>query len=138
MNSKRFADFWKGMFYLVGTFGVIIIMLLLVFVWQPLWTAGFSNFDTISNAIYRLDKTARPVAEMAPLMLGEMDKMRESIAAMEKSIATLESISKSVSTMNYSVNRMAWVVENRMGLMVGEMNQINDRMSPSGMMPFNW
>jgi hypothetical protein len=65
---KTFTEFWKGMFFLVATLTLSVVFYLLVVKWQPLWTDGFRNFGDISRAIMRLDKTARPVAEMVPLM----------------------------------------------------------------------
>ncbi len=78
LDMKKFADFWKGCSF-VSTVSMSIGLYLVVIVWQPLWTEGFSNFGDISKAITRLDRTAKPVAEMAPLMLGEMDEMRSSM-----------------------------------------------------------
>ena len=77
MTMGTFVEFWKGMFFFVSTLMVSVIFYLVVVKWQPLWTEGFKDFGDISGAIMRLDKTAKPVAEMAPLMLGEMDAMRQ-------------------------------------------------------------
>ena len=70
MDMKKFADFWKGMFFFVSTVSMSVGLYLVVIVWQPLWTEGFRNFGDISNAITRLDTTPKPVAEKEPLMLG--------------------------------------------------------------------
>jgi hypothetical protein len=77
MGMKTFTEFWKGMFFFVSTLTLSVFLYLVVIVWQPLWTEGFRNFGDISKAIIRLDRTAKPVAEMAPLMLGQMDEMRK-------------------------------------------------------------
>ncbi|MEE9342174.1 MAG: hypothetical protein V3V12_00910 [Gammaproteobacteria bacterium] len=138
MNTTQYAEFFRGTFYLSATITTCVLLYLVVKVWQPIWTHGFDNFDDISYAIGRLDKTAKPVAEMAPLILGEMDAMRNSMYEMQRSMKNMESITQTVSMMNQSVDKMAWVLENRMGAMAGEMNQINDRMSPATMLPFNW
>jgi len=138
MDMKTFTEFWKGMFFFVSTLTLSVFLYLVVFVWQPLWTDGFRNFGDISKAIMRLDRTAKPVAEMAPLMLGEMDEMRKTMVKMQQSMEIIEEMNPSVKEMNYSMNRMTWVIEQRMGMMTNEMDRMGDRFSPSGMMPFNW
>ena len=138
MDMKPFTEFWKGMFFFVSTLTLSVFLYLVVIVWQPLWTEGFRNFGDISKAISRLDRTAKPVAEMAPLMLGEMDQMRLSMVKIQQSMETIEEINPSVKEMTYSMNRMTWVIEQRMGVMTNEMDRMGDRFSPSGMMPFNW
>lgn len=135
---KTFTEFWKGMFYFVSTLTVSVFLYLVVVVWQPLWTEGFENFGDISKAITRLDRTAKPVAEMAPLMLGEMDEMRNTMSAMQLSMESIEEINPNVKEMTYTMNRMNWVIEQRMGAMTGEMDRMGDKFSPVGMMPFNW
>jgi hypothetical protein len=139
MNLKTFTEFWKGMFFLVSTLTLSVIFYLLVVKWQPLWTDGFRNFGDISRAIMRLDKTARPVAEMAPLMLGEMDEMRKSMRAMQQSIESIEKINPNVMEMTRTMNRMTWVMDQRMGMMNNGMDRVGDKLSPPGMLlPFNW
>jgi hypothetical protein len=138
MDMKTFAEFWKGMFFFVSTVTLSVLLYLVVIVWQPLWTDGFRNFGDISKAIIRLDRTAKPVAEMAPLMLGEMDAMRETMVKMQLSMETIEEMNPSVKEMTHTMNRMTWVIEQRMGIMTNEMDRMGDRFSPSGMMPFNW
>jgi len=138
MDMKTFTEFWKGMFFFVSTLTLSVFLYLVVIVWQPLWTDGFRNFGDISKAIIRLDRTAKPVAEMAPLMLGEMDEMRKTMVKMQQSMEIFEEMNPSVKEMTYSMNRMTWVIEQRMGMMTNEMDRMGDRFSPSGMMPFNW
>ena len=138
MDMKTFAEFWKGMFFFVSTLTLSVFLYLVVIVWQPLWTEGFRNFGDISKAIIRLDRTAKPVAEMAPLMLGEMDEMRKTMVKMQQSMEIIEEMNPSVREMTYTMNRMTWVIEQRMGMMTNEMDRMGDRFSPSGMMPFNW
>jgi len=138
MDMKTFTQFWKGMFFFMSTVTLSVFLFLVVVVWQPLWTEGFSNFGDISKAISRLDRTAKPVAEMAPLMLGEMDQMRLTMVKIQQSMETLEEINPSVKEMSYTMNRMNWVMAQRMGAMTEEMDQMGDKFSPSGMMPFNW
>jgi len=138
MDMKTFTQFWKGMFFFMSTVTLSVFLFLVVVVWQPLWTEGFRNFGDISKAISRLDRTAKPVAEMAPLMLGEMDQMRLTMVKIQRSMETLEEINPSVKEMSYTMNRMNWVMAQRMGAMTEEMDQMGDKFSPSGMMPFNW
>ena len=138
MDMKTFTEFWKGMFFFVSTLTLSVFLYLVVFVWQPLWTEGFRNFGDISKAIMRLDRTAKPVAEMAPLMLGEMDEMRKTMVKMQQSMEIIEEMNPSVKEMNYSMNRMTWVVDQRMGTMNNEVDRMGDKLSPAGMMPFNW
>jgi hypothetical protein len=138
MDMKTFAEFWKGMFFFVSTVTLSVLLYLVVIVWQPLWTDGFRDFGDISQAIIRLDRTAKPVAEMAPLMLGEMDEMRKTMVKMQLSMENIEEINPSVKEMTYTMNRMTWVIEQRMGIMTNEIDRMGDRFSPSGMMPFNW
>ena len=138
MEMKTFTEFWKGMFFLVATVSVSTMLYLVVVIWQPLWTEGFRDFGDISKAIGRLEETTRPMAEIAPLMLGEMDEMRETMGNMQRSMETIEEVNPSIKAMTYSMNRMTWVMERRMGEMTHEMDQMEDKFSPSGMMPFNW
>ena len=135
---KTFAEFWKGMFFLVSTVTLSVFLYLVVTVWQPLWTEGFRNFGDISQAISRLDKTAKPVAEMAPLMLGEMDGMRKIMINMQQSMETMEELTPRVGKITSTMDRMTWVLEQRMGVMTNEMGRMRNQFSPSGMMPFNW
>jgi hypothetical protein len=138
MDMKTFTEFWKGMFFFVSTVSLSVLLYLVVIVWQPLWTEGFRNFGDISKAIIRLDRTAKPVAEMAPLMLGEMDQMRYSMMKMQQSMEIIEEMNPSVKEMTYSMNRMTRVMDQRMGTMNYEMDRMGDKLSPAGMMPFNW
>jgi hypothetical protein len=138
MEMRTFTEFWKGMFFFVATAGLAIILYLVVVVWQPLWTEGFSNFGDISKAISRLDRTAKPVGEIAPMILGEMDEMRVIMKKMQQSMETLEELNPSIKEMNYNVHRMSWVMERQMGEMTNEMDRMGDKFSPTGMMPLNW
>ena len=138
MEMRTFAEFWKGMFFFVSTLGLAIILYLVVVVWQPLWTEGFNNFGDISKAIGRLDRTAKPVGEIAPMILGEMDEMRAIMKKMQQSMESIEEINPNVKDMTYSMHRMTWVMERQMGEMTNEMDRMGDKFSPTGMMPSNW
>ena len=125
---KTFTEFWRGMFFLVSTVAVSIGLYLLVIVWQPLWTEGFRNFGDISQSIIRLDRTAQPVAEMAPLILGVMEDMHITMVNMQQSMETIEKVNPSVMEMNKSINHMIWVMEHRMGAMLNQMDRVGDKM----------
>jgi len=43
-----------------------------------------------------------------------------------------------LSEMTDTMNLMTWVTEQRMGAMTKEMDRVVDRLSPAGMIPFNW
>ena len=138
MNMKTFTEFWRGMFFFVSTLAVSVMLYLVVVVWQPLWTEGFRNFGDISKAISRLDRTAKPVGQMAPMILNEMDEMRVIMMKMQQSMEAIEEINPSVKDMTYTMNRMTWVMEQQMGTMNYEMGRMGDKFSPLGFMPFNW
>lgn len=138
MDLKTFADFWKGMFFFMSTLALMVLLYLVVVVWQPLWTEGFRDFGNISKAISRLDRTAKPLAEMAPLMLSEMDAMRTTMLHMQHSIKTIEELNPNIQQMTHSMNNMNWVIDRRMSAMNNEMDKMGDKFSPTGMMPFNW
>ena len=130
MGMKTFTEFWEGMFFFVSTVTLSVFLYLVVIVWQPLWTEGFRNFGDISKAIMRLDRTAKPVAEMAPLMLGEMDQMRYLLMKMQQSMEIIEEMNPSVKEMTYSMNRMTRVMDQRMGSMNYEMDRMGNKLPP--------
>lgn len=138
MNIQRFAELWRALFFFVSTITVCVLLYLIVVVWQPFWRTGFSDFGNISKAIMRLDRTAKPVAEMAPLILGQMDEMRQIMMRMDASMKTMETLSPNMVALNHSMHQMTWVLSGQMNVMTGEMDQMRNKFSPMGMMPFNW
>ncbi len=138
MSIQRFAEFWRAMFFFVSTVTVGVLLFLIIIVWQPVWTGGFKDFGNISKAIIRLDRTAKPVAEMAPLILGQMDEIRKIMMQMEDSVSTMQTMNASMIALNHNMNQMTWVLSRQMGVMTGEMDQMKNKFSPFGMMPFNW
>ena len=128
MNTKKFAHLSIGIFFLMSSISLAVLMLMFIFVWQPIWTEGFKDFHTISGAITKLNETAKPTSKIAPEMLKEMKKMTGSMAQIETS----------VNNMNYSVDNMGRAVTEQMQRMNYEVDQMGNRFSPSGMMPFNW
>jgi hypothetical protein len=155
MQSARFADISKGIFYLVASASLVILLLVFVFVWQPIWTAGFNDFHTISDAISKLDETARPASAVAPLLLDEirtmnislgniretmvvMGEMNVAINDMSSSVQSLQELNPNMLKINDSVNHMGQVLSNQMGAMNYGVDRMGDKLSPMGMMPFNW
>ncbi len=155
VQTRRFADFWRGVFFLLSSISLIIVMAMFVFVWQPIWTAGFKDFHTISAAISTLNETAKPSSEVAPLMLEEIAKMNSSLGHIEQtmltideinstmksigtSMKTIEDISPNIISMNYTMAEMNQTMLSQMRQMNYEVDQMGDKFSPFGMMPFNW
>jgi len=155
MQIKRFAEFWRGVFFLISSLSLIILMVMFIFVWQPIWTKGFKDFHTISGAISKLNETAKPTSEIAPLMLEEMAKMNGSLGHIETTMLTIDEINKTmlsigtsmktiedinpnIVSMNYTMMQMNQTLLGQMRQMNYEVDQMGDRFSPFGMMPFNW
>ncbi|MEE9321115.1 MAG: hypothetical protein V3U76_11760 [Granulosicoccus sp.] len=155
MQAARFADLSKAIFYLVASVSLIVLVLVFVFVWQPIWTTGFKDFHTISDAIAELDDTARPASEVAPLLLDEirtmnvslgnirdsmvvMDDMKVSMNDMSASIQSLQEINPNMLMLNDSVSNMGQVLSNQMSAMNSGVDRMGNKLSPMGMMPFNW
>lgn len=155
MQSARFADLSKGFFYLVAAVSLIISMLMFIFVWQPVWTSGFKDFHAVSGAISDLNKTISPSAEVAPLLLVEISSMNKSMGQIEKtmhavddikhimvemnrSMTSLEDLNPIMVSMSNSVDHMGRILADQMSAMNYEVDRMGDRLSPLGMMPFNW
>lgn len=118
---KKFADFWRGMFYFTSTITMAVVLYLLVVVWQPIWTGGFQDFGKISQAIEDLDKTTKPAVAAVPEMLQEMKKMNQNMARLDADISGINN-----------------VMTHQMGMMNYQVNHLNNKFSPRGMMPTNW
>ena len=156
MQAKNFASLSIGLFFLVSSISLATLMIMFVFVWQPIWTEGFKDFHAISDAIGKLNETAKPSAEIAPDMLNEIIRMRKSMSHMEGTMQTmveirsimtgmsesmkkLEEINPNIVSINHSVDLMGRTMSGQLGVMNYEVNQMSDRFSPMGMMmPFNW
>ena len=128
MNMKKFANFSIGIFFTVASIALIFLMLMFVFVWQPIWTSGFKDFHTISGEITKLNETAKPVSELAPEILVEIKKITTS----------MEKIETSMNNMNYSVDHMGRTMTSQMQMMNYGVDRMGTKLSPFGMMPFNW
>jgi len=150
IKTKKFANLWIGMFFMVSSISLIILMSMFIFVWQPIWSSGFKDFHTISNAIDKLDRTAQPASATIPAMLDEMTKMNKSMNDMETimkdmhgSMQNLEEMTPEVKMMNTSVERMTTSVEQmtvviatHLGRITFLMGQIDNKLPPTNMMPW--
>jgi len=128
MNTKRFAYLSAGVFFFASSVSLVILMLMFIFVWQPIWTEGFKDFHTISGAITKLNETAKPASELAPEMLVEIKKITTS----------MNKIEINMNRINYSVDNMGRSMSGQLQMMNYEVDQMGDKFSPFGMMPFNW
>ncbi|MBT5231207.1 MAG: hypothetical protein HOM11_13125, partial [Methylococcales bacterium] len=106
MTSKSFSHLWVGIFFLISSFSLVILMWMFVFVWQPIWTAGFKDFHTISSAISQLDKTAQPVSETLPLMLETMSSMNHSMVKMQDIMKNMDSSMGNMEQMTPDIKKM--------------------------------
>ncbi len=103
MNTKKLASFWIGAFFFLSSVSLFILMMMFIFIWQPIWTEGFEDFHTVSNAIDRLDQTAKPASDAVPLMLEEMTQMNKNMYQMN---ATLYEMHRMNNTMHEMKNTM--------------------------------
>ena len=143
MNTKSFANFWVGMFFLTSSASLFILMLMFIFVWQPIWTEGFKDFHTISNAIDKLDKTAEPASASIPLMLAEMNNMNKNMHAMKTimqdmsdSIGHMEEMTPEIKKMARSIEQMTLVLSTEIPRMSHIMGRLHNKMPNMDFMPF--
>ena len=138
MEIKKFADLWRGIFFLVSTVSLVVVVMMFIFVWQPIWTAGFKDFHTITEAISKLDKTAKPVSDIAPLALVQITEMNKTMMDMRTSMKTLEELNPNIMRMTFTMDQMNQIMSGEMGRMSYEVDKMGDKFTPFGMMPFNW
>jgi len=138
MEIKKFADLWRGIFFLISSVSLIIVVIMFIFIWQPIWTDGFKDFHTISEAISKLDKTAKPASEMAPLALIQITEMNKTMLEMRTSMQVLEELNPNIIRMTFTMDQMNRSMSGQMGKMTYEVDQMGDKFTPFGMMPFNW
>ena len=157
VNKKSFADFWVGTFFLISSVSLFILMMMFIFVWQPIWTEGFKDFHTISNAIDKLDKTAKPASDTVPLMLVEMNKMNKNIHQMNTTLyemhkmsstmyemhntmqgmnASISNMEPEIKRMTLSIEQMTMVISTEMPRMTYTMGRLNNKMPSMDFMPF--
>ena len=144
-REQKFSDLSKGLFFLVATISLVIAMFMFIYIWQPIWSAGFKDFHTITNAINELNRTAKPASETVPLMLDQMAEMNKSINDMKLTMHTmrdsmnnLEEITPHLKKMNSSIENMTLVLSTQMGQLTYLVDKMESKFSPSGMMPYNW
>jgi hypothetical protein len=161
MSKKSFVNFWTGMFFLISSLSVIIVLLMFVFVWQPIWTEGFEDFHTISNAIDKLNKTAQPASEVVPLMLVEMGNMNKNMYEMNKhmqemytmnknmlemqntmrdmsaSMGNIEEMTPNIKRMTLSIEQMTMVLSTELPRMNYSIGRLDNKMPNMDFMPFN-
>lgn len=147
-----FAELMRGIFYLICSISIIIGMLMFIYVWQPIWTEGFQDFHSISQSINQLDKTAKPASETIPLMLYEMTAMTDTMKSMHitmldmhASMRSLEDLNPKIARMSSSLDHMDFAVTEQMEQMTLILDRIHylvgrmeNKLSPEGMMPYNW
>jgi len=138
MEIKKFADLWRGIFFLLSSLSLVIVVTMFIFVWQPIWTEGFKDFHTISEAISKLDDTAKPVSDIAPLALVQITEMNKTMKDMRTSMVKLEELNPNMIRMSYNMDQMNQIMSGEMGRMSYEVDKMGDKFTPFGMMPFNW
>ena len=160
-SPKSFTNFWAGMLFMTSSVSIIIVISMFVFVWQPIWTEGFKDFHTISNAIDRLDKTAKPASDTIPLMLAEMNKMNKNMYEMNKhmhemykmnktiyemqnimrdmgkSMGNIEEMTPDIKRMTLSIEQMTMVLSTEIPRMTYLMGRVDNKMPNMDFMPFN-
>jgi len=161
IGTKSFANFWTGMFFMTSSVSLIIAMLMFVFVWQPIWTEGFEDFHTISNAIDNLNQTAKPASDAVPLMLAEMNKMNNNMYEMNKhmqemytmnknmlemqntmrdmsaSMGNIEKMTPNIKRMTLSIEQMTMVLSTELPRISFMMGRLDNKMPSMNFMPFN-
>ena len=137
INTKSFANFWVGTFFMTSSVSLIIVMSMFVFVWQPIWTDGFKDFHTISNAIDKLDTTAKPASDTIPLMLVEMKKMQNTMRDMDESMGNIEEMTPNIKRMTLSIEQMTMVLSTEMPRITYLMGRVDNKMPNMDFMPFN-
>ena len=161
IGTKSFANFWTGMFFMTSSVSLIIAMLMFVFVWQPIWTEGFEDFHTISNAIDNLNQTAKPASDAVPLMLAEMNKMNNNMYKMNKhmqemykmnknmlemqntmrdmsaSMGNIEEMTPNIKRMTLSIEQMTMVLSTELPRISFMMGRLDNKMPNMDFMPFN-
>ena len=142
VNTRSFHHLWIGVFFMVSSVSLIIVMSMFIFVWQPIWSEGFKDFHTISNAIDKLDKTAQPASDVIPLMLVEMTKMNENMNKMQNimqemngSMESIEQMTPDIKRMTHSVDKMTVVMSTEMSRMTYLMSRVVKKIPSMNFMP---
>ena len=146
---QKFALLAVGVFSVSATLILVSFAYIVYTQWQDVWSGGFEDFRSISGAIVELEKTARPVSEIAPKILVQMKTMNQIMGDMHQDMVkmdhtvgnmnqtmgkmqqTIHGIDIAVKGINQSVYGMSYTVPNRM-------DTIRNKMNPWRMMsPFN-
>jgi hypothetical protein len=160
-DPNRFASFWVGIFFLLSSISLFILMMMFIFVWQPIWTEGFKDFHTISTAIDKLDTTAKPVSDTVPMMLVEMNnmnnnlyqmnttlyemkrmnntmfEMQNTMQGMDASIRNMDTMTPEIKKMTLSIEQMNMVLSNEMPRLNYTLGRVKSKMPNMDFMPFN-
>ena len=153
INSKSFANFWIGIFFLISSVSLLILMMVFIFVWQPIWTEGFKDFHTISTAIDKLNKTAKPASEAIPLMLVQINQINQNMYQMNATMHEMKRMSKTMHEMQDTlqgmsvsignmeemtpeIKRMTMVLSSEMPRLSYTIGRVNNKMPNMGFMPF--
>lgn len=160
INTKSFANFWMGTFFLLSSISLFILMMMFIFVWQPIWTEGFEDFHTVSEAIDQLDQTAKPASDAVPLMLQEMSQMNKNMYQMNTtlyemhkmnntmyemhnimqsmgvSMSHMEQMTPELKRMTQSIEQMTMVLSTEMPRLSYTMGRVNKKMPNMDFMPF--
>ena len=143
-KSKQFANIAIGLFFLISAISLVIFMVMLLTKWQPIWTEGFKDFHTISDAIGELDQTAQPASDVIPLMLAEMVQMNKNMnemqtimREMDQSMGEIEKVTPNIQQMTASINNMNVILQTQMTNMVYLMDRIENKLPDMDFMPFN-
>ncbi len=145
-----FSNLALGVFFTVSSVSIIVVMLMFIFIWQPIWSSGFKDFHTISSAINQLDKTASPASQSMPILVKEIQKMNMTLSGMmavmqemEGSMTTIESMTPSINRMTPNINRMAASVEQMSRITTDQLtrmtyliSRIENKMPSTNMLPF--
>ena len=118
LNAKNFANFWIGIFFLLASVSLLILMMMFILVWQPIWSDGFDDFHTVSKAIDKLNTTAKPASDAVPLMLAEMQQMNQNMHQMNTTLYEMKRMSNTMYEMQNIMQGMSASIGN-MELKIG-------------------
>ena len=110
-DFTKYANFAKGTFYLSATLFMGSFSYIAYTQWQDYWSSGFEDFRSISAAIVELEKTTRPLSEIAPHVYTQVDEMNRTIAQMQISVQNMD---RAVNGINGSVYAMSYTVPHQM------------------------
>lgn len=153
INAKYFANASIAIFFFLSSASLLILMMMFIFVWQPIWTEGFKDFHTISNAIDKLDKTAKPASEAIPKMLVQMNQINQHMYQMNTTMHEMKKMSQTmhemqntmhgmsvsvgnIEQMTPEIQRMTTVLSNEMPRLSYTIGRVNNKMPNMDFMPF--